>query len=252
MREGLGISVGDLRRPVSQLPGGQRQSVAIARALLGRPEVLILDEPTAALGVHESRALHTLLRRLRARGVAILLVSHRIDEVFDLADRITILRHGRMVADVATVEVHPDDVIALMSGIESDSAARRQLRLLRSLVDQLSEVEPSASLSLIVSSLSSALGLERLTLHLVERLNTESVPRSSCVLVPRAVTGLSAETIVNRAHDLDDATDFVSVVAATAEQRVSEDIRVDPLWTAERGELAADHVVSAWGVPIIA
>lgn len=247
----LAISVGDLRRPVSLLSGGQRQSVAIARALLGRPEVLILDEPTAALGVQETRALHGLLRRLRARGVAILLVSHRIDEVFDLADRISILRHGRMVADVATVEVHPDDVISLMSGIESDSAARRQLRLLRSLVDQLSEVEPSASLSLIVSSLSSALGLERLTLHLVERPNTESAPRSSSVLVPRAATGLSADTIVNRARNFDDATDFVAVVAASAERRVSEDVRVDPLWASGRDELAADQVVSAWAVPII-
>ena len=75
--------------------------------------------------------------------MALLLVSHRMEQVFDLADRIVVLRHGRVVADVSPLESHPDDVVALMSGVETDSTARKQLHRLHSLVDQLSDVEPA-------------------------------------------------------------------------------------------------------------
>ena len=81
---------------------------------------------------------------------------------------VVVLRHGRIVADRATVELHPDDVIALMAGVEADTSARRQITRLRSLVDQLAEEEPSASIPLIVSALSTALGVEQMCVHLLD------------------------------------------------------------------------------------
>ena len=150
----MDVDLPDLRVPVSQLSGGQRQMVAIARSLRDAAEVLVLDEPAAALGVTETRSLERLLTRLKAQGVAILMVSHRIEQVFSLADRIVVLRHGRIVATVAPGEVHPDDVVAMMAGSTLESIARRQLHQLRRLIDELAEVDPASSLSLIVSSLS--------------------------------------------------------------------------------------------------
>ena len=162
----VGLSVGDLHRRVGELSGGERQAVAIARALLGRPKVLVLDEPTSALGVNETQHVERLLRSLRGEGVAVLLVSHRIDQVFGLADRVIALRHGRLVGDLSTVEVHADDVLALMSGMNVDSVARRHLARLSSLVDQLAGVEPSASLPMIISAMSTAFGHQQLCVHL--------------------------------------------------------------------------------------
>jgi len=162
----VGLRVGDLHRRVGELAGGERQAVAIARALLGRPKVLVLDEPTSALGVNETLHFERLLRSLRGEGVAVLLVSHRIDQVFGLADRVIALRHGRLVGDLSTVEVHADDVLALMSGLNIDSVARRHLARLSSLVDQLAGVEPSASLPMIISAMSTTFGHQQLCVHL--------------------------------------------------------------------------------------
>ena len=164
----LHLSTGDLDRPVGLLSGGQRQLVAIARAVRRNPSLLILDEPTASLGVSETGIVERLLEELRDAGTAMLLVSHRLDQVFALADRIAVLREGRITATVSPLEVNPDDVVALMSGIETDSTARRQLRRLRHLVEELADVEPSASLPLIVSAMVESLGMEQLCLHLVD------------------------------------------------------------------------------------
>ena len=182
----LAIDLPDLARPVGLLSGGQRQMIAIARAFLTRPRVLLLDEPTAALGVTETRRVNLLLRRLRRSGIAMVLVSHRMDQVFELADRIVVMRHGRLVADVSPLEVHPDDVVDLMAGIETDSTARKQLHRLHSLVDQLSEVEPSASLPLIVSAIANALGQPQVCVHLVEPIDDHG----SLGLVRRAAVSL--------------------------------------------------------------
>ncbi len=164
----LDIPIPDLTRPVATLSGGQRQAIAVARALAGDPRLLILDEPTASLGRTETAAVFRLVRRLRAAGTAVLLVTHQLEQVFDLADRIAVMRQGRIVADVSPREVHPDDVVAMQLGIEVDSTASRQLRRLGSLVEQLSEVEPAASLPLVVSALAAALGQESLCVHLVD------------------------------------------------------------------------------------
>ena len=164
----VGAETLPLDRPVRGLSRGQRQLVALGRVLMSAPRLVLLDEPTAALGVAETLRVQGVIRRCRDAGAGILLVTHDLDQVFALADRVVVLRDGRVVADVSPLEVHRDDIVALMSGIEMDSMARRQLQRLRSLVDQLSDVEPAASLPLIVSAMAAALDQEMLCVHLLD------------------------------------------------------------------------------------
>jgi signal transduction histidine kinase/ABC-type multidrug transport system ATPase subunit len=164
----IGVPPPPLSAPVGELSGGQRQMVAFARAVMSNAAVLLLDEPTAALGVVNAAAIDQVIAGLRARGMAIVMVSHRIDQVFALADRIVVMRHGHIEATVSPREVHPDDVVALMSGVATDSIARQQLHRLRALVDDLAEVEPSASLPLILTSLSRSISSESIGLWLVD------------------------------------------------------------------------------------
>ena len=117
----LGISMPDTTRSIRSLSGGQRQLVAVARAVTGNPRLLLLDEPTASLGVHVSAQVEQLIMRLREQGTTIVLACHDIGQMFRLADRIAVLRQGRLVNEVAPSEVHPDDVAALVSGQEVDS-----------------------------------------------------------------------------------------------------------------------------------
>jgi D-xylose transport system ATP-binding protein len=112
----------DVRRPVAWLSGGQRQAVAIARALEFRARVLILDEPTASLGPEETRAVGELVRRLRAEGVGIFLVSHDLHDVFSLADRVAVLRSGRLVGERRVAETSPEAILELMIAGNLDRA----------------------------------------------------------------------------------------------------------------------------------
>ena len=164
----LGIPLRDTTRPVKTLSGGQRQMVAVARAMAHNPRILLLDEPTASLGVREAELVERLITRLRAQGTTILLSGHDTDLMFRLADRIVVLRHGRVVSEVLPSEVRPDDVVALVSGQPVDSSARRQLTRLHGLAGRLVAADPSSSLSLILSALGAALGSERLAIHLPE------------------------------------------------------------------------------------
>jgi D-xylose transport system ATP-binding protein len=100
--------------PVAALSGGQRQSVAIARAVHFEARVLIMDEPTAALGVEESRMVRDLIRELKRRRLGIFLISHDIHDVFDLADRIAVMKNGRLVGTVRTGSVSQDDVLGMI------------------------------------------------------------------------------------------------------------------------------------------
>ena len=100
--------------PVQFLSGGQRQSVAIARAVHFNAKVLIMDEPTAALGPAETAQVRDLIRQLKGEGLGIFLVSHDIHDVFDLADRISVMYHGRLVGTVNKDEVTTDEVLGMI------------------------------------------------------------------------------------------------------------------------------------------
>jgi D-xylose transport system ATP-binding protein len=100
--------------PVKLLSGGQRQSVAIARAILFDARILIMDEPTAALGPQEAAQVGDLIRKLKADGMAILLISHDIHDVFDLADRICAMKNGRIVGTACVAEVSKDEVLSMI------------------------------------------------------------------------------------------------------------------------------------------
>ena len=113
---GLAVKLPSLRRPVALLSGGQRQSVAVARAVLWGSKVVLLDEPTAALGVEQTALVLSLIQRLRARGLAVVLISHNLSDVFRVADRIVVLRLGRTVATYARREVTPEQVVAAITG----------------------------------------------------------------------------------------------------------------------------------------
>jgi D-xylose transport system ATP-binding protein len=112
----LDVKIPDVRAPVAMLSGGQRQSVAIARALLGEPKMVILDEPTAALGVEQTAQVLDLIRRLRDRGLAVLLVSHNLVDVRAVSDRVVVLRLGRNVADLQTSSASQEQIVAAITG----------------------------------------------------------------------------------------------------------------------------------------
>jgi D-xylose transport system ATP-binding protein len=100
--------------PVKSLSGGQRQAIAIARAVYFNARILIMDEPTAALGPMETNQVRDLIRQLKGEGIGIFLVSHDIHDVFDLADRISVMYHGRVVGTVEKSAVTPDEVLAMI------------------------------------------------------------------------------------------------------------------------------------------
>jgi D-xylose transport system ATP-binding protein len=105
-----------VRTPVASLSGGQRQSVAIARSLLGDPKVVILDEPTAALGVAQTAQVLDLIRRLRERGLGVILISHNLENVFSVTDRIVVLRLGRRVATFDVRDTSHEEVVGAITG----------------------------------------------------------------------------------------------------------------------------------------
>jgi simple sugar transport system ATP-binding protein len=101
---------------VRQMSGGQRQAVAIARTRLSDAKIVLMDEPTAAISVRQVAEVLSLIQRLRDRGVAIVLISHRMPDVFSVADRIVVLRRGRKVADKAIAASSPEEVTGLITG----------------------------------------------------------------------------------------------------------------------------------------
>jgi ribose transport system ATP-binding protein len=105
-------------RPVGELPMAQRQMVAMARALSHRCRLLIMDEPTASLSTRETQTLFRIIRQLKAEGVSILYVSHRLEEIFLLSDRVTVFRDGRHVATNVTKDINQPELIKLMVGRE--------------------------------------------------------------------------------------------------------------------------------------
>ena len=114
-----------MRIPVASLSGGQRQTVAIARSLIGEPSVVILDEPTAALGVAQTAEVLNLIERLRERGLGVILISHNIADVQAVADRIVVLRLGRNNGDFRVADVTSEMIIAAITGATDNSAGRQ-------------------------------------------------------------------------------------------------------------------------------
>lgn len=114
--DALGVQVRSITQPVETLSGGQRQGIAVARSAAFARHVVILDEPTAALGVRESGMVLDLIRRVRDRGLSVVLISHNMPHVFELADRIHIQRLGQRVALVARGDMSMTDAVAIMTG----------------------------------------------------------------------------------------------------------------------------------------
>jgi D-xylose transport system ATP-binding protein len=102
------------KAPVKALSGGQRQSVAIARAVYFNARILIMDEPTAALGVQETQMVSELIKELKAQGLGIFLISHDIHDVFDLADRVAVMKNGQLVGTARTTDVTKDEVLGMI------------------------------------------------------------------------------------------------------------------------------------------
>ena len=121
----LSARIPSVRIPVASLSGGQRQTVAIARSLIGEPSVVILDEPTAALGVAQTAEVLNLIERLRERGLGVILISHNIADVQAVADRIVVLRLGRNNGDFRVADVTSEMIIAAITGASDNSVSRR-------------------------------------------------------------------------------------------------------------------------------
>jgi ABC-type sugar transport system ATPase subunit len=116
MIDRLGASIPSIHRPVGLFSGGQQQTVAIARALTFDPKLVIMDEPTAALAVREVESVLKLIRQLKSEGIAVILISHRLNDVFEVTDRIVVLRQGRIEADLATKRTQMKEVVEYIVG----------------------------------------------------------------------------------------------------------------------------------------
>jgi simple sugar transport system ATP-binding protein len=118
----LKIGIQSIEEPVLRLSGGQRQAVAVARAIAWGRRIVIMDEPTAALGVRESAMVLELIRDVRSHGLAVVMISHNLPEVFAVADRITVMRLGRTIATLETQETTVEAVVGMMTGAAAAAA----------------------------------------------------------------------------------------------------------------------------------
>ena len=117
--EELSIDVPRLDVPVLSMSGGQRQCVAISRLLLDQVNLILMDEPMAALGVAEGKKVLDMIERLKEKGVSVLIISHNLEHVFSIADRISVLKNGRMVGTVSPKQVNRSDVVRMITTGES-------------------------------------------------------------------------------------------------------------------------------------
>lgn len=135
----LSARIPTVRIAIASLSGGQRQTVAIARSLLGDPKIIVLDEPTAALGVAQTAEVLDLIERLRERGLGVVMVSHNMEDVRAVADRIVVLRLGRNNGEFDAASVTSEEVVAAITGATDNVVTRRRDRVagagLRSSVD---------------------------------------------------------------------------------------------------------------------
>lgn len=113
----LQINIPSLKTPVGLLSGGQRQGVAVARAIIQGGNVIIFDEPTAAMGVQESAKVIRLMQELARAGMAVVVISHNLHHVFEIAERICVLRHGQIVAVCKAADYQPNQIVELIMGV---------------------------------------------------------------------------------------------------------------------------------------
>ena len=116
--ERLDIEIPSLSATIRTLSGGQRQAVAISRSMYWDAKVLIMDEPTAALGIAEQRKVLSLVKSLKSQGIGIIIISHQMHDVFEVADRIVVMRRGIKAGERLVKDVNPDDVVSLIVGAE--------------------------------------------------------------------------------------------------------------------------------------
>jgi simple sugar transport system ATP-binding protein len=132
----MGISIRDTSQPVGTLSGGERQSVAIARAVYFGARVLILDEPTAALGVKEAAVVLRYIAQARARGLGVIFITHNVHHAYPIGDRFTVLTRGRSYGTFTRDEVSEEEIVSMMAGGEE----------LKALAEELAEIAQSSNL----------------------------------------------------------------------------------------------------------
>ena len=113
----LHIKIPSVRNVIASMSGGQRQSVAVTRSVMWDSKIILLDEPTAALGVEQTREVKNLIRKLRERNLGVVVISHNLAEVFDITDRVIVLRLGRRTATFDTKTASPEQVVAAITGV---------------------------------------------------------------------------------------------------------------------------------------
>jgi D-xylose transport system ATP-binding protein len=121
----LAVTIPSLRSEVGTLSGGQRQQVAVARSLLGDPKVVLLDEPTAALGVAQTAQVLDLIRRLRERNLGVVVISHNLVDVFEVADRIFVLRLGHPAGDFSAEATTEEHVVSAITGLDDSRSQKK-------------------------------------------------------------------------------------------------------------------------------
>ena len=140
----LSAKIPSVRTPVAALSGGQRQTVAIARSLVGEPSVVILDEPTAALGVEQTAEVLNLIEKLRARGHAVMLITHNMSDVHAVADTAVVLRLGRNNGIFRLSDVTSEEIVAAITGATDNTVTRRAARGRRQpTAEQGTEADPA-------------------------------------------------------------------------------------------------------------
>ena len=235
------IPLPDTTRAVRSLSGGQRQLVAVARAMAREPRLLLLDEPTASLGVSESAQVEQLIARLRERGTTIVLACHDIDQMFRLADRIVVLRHGRVVADVVPDQVHPDDVVALVAGQQVDSSARAPAH------PAARAGRPAGLGGAVVQPLADPVGARRRARQRAA-VHPSAGRRHAGLRGVARPAGRAAVRVVPAAPR---AGRGPAGLAAATEQAVIDNVRAGAAWAPFSDLARAARVVSSWSVPVM-
>ena len=241
----LELDLGPTSALVGDLTDARRQLLAVARAVSTSPDLLLLDEPTAPLGVADTESVERLVDRLRARGTTVMLVSHDIEQLFRVTERIVVLRKGRVAGEVDPRRGHPDDVVALVSGHELESSAHRQLTRLHSLTDRLASADPSSSLLMILTALGTALGADRLTMHVVHG-GDHGVDRL------RLACSLGVPADLQAAwSDLPQGAEGgpMGLAARNGVPEVDTDVRTSRTWTPYRDRAWQANMASSWAVP---